>query len=146
MEETLVQFLGLEDPLEEELATHSSILSQELLWTEEPGELQSTGSQKARQSLVTKQQSSLALPSLHVIYSPHPHRRYCEAYISGKLLQGGIHKHSLVFIFIYLFLVVRSLLLCGFYLVAVSRDHSLLQCLGFSLQWALLLQNMVSVV
>ena len=44
--ETLVRTLGWEDPLEKEIATHSSILAQEILWTEEPGELQSMGSQK----------------------------------------------------------------------------------------------------
>ena len=37
--------LGQEDPLEEEMATHSRILAREMLWTEEPGELQFMGSQ-----------------------------------------------------------------------------------------------------
>ena len=40
MQETQVQSLGQEDPLEKEMATHSSILSWEILWTEEPGRLQ----------------------------------------------------------------------------------------------------------
>ena len=39
MQETQVWFLGQEDPLEEEIATHSSILAWEILWTEEPGGL-----------------------------------------------------------------------------------------------------------
>ena len=39
---------GLEDSLEEEMATHSSILAWEIPWTEEPGRLQSTGSQRVR--------------------------------------------------------------------------------------------------
>ena len=43
--ETQVQSLGEEDPLEKEMATHSSILAWEIPWTEEPGGLQSTGSQ-----------------------------------------------------------------------------------------------------
>ena len=38
--------LGWEDPLEKEIATHSSILAMEIPWTEEPGELQCMGSQK----------------------------------------------------------------------------------------------------
>ena len=38
--------LGQEDPLEKEMATHSSIFTWEILWTEEPGGLQSTGLQK----------------------------------------------------------------------------------------------------
>ena len=50
--ETLVRTLGWEDPLEKEIATHSSILAQEILWTEEPGELQSMGSQKSRTRLI----------------------------------------------------------------------------------------------
>ena len=47
MQETQVQSLGLEDLLEEEMATHSSILAWETPWTEEPGGLQSRGSQKS---------------------------------------------------------------------------------------------------
>ena len=46
MQETLVQSLGLEDPLEKGMATHSSILTWRILWTEEPGGLQSVGSQR----------------------------------------------------------------------------------------------------
>ena len=45
MQETWVGSLVQEDPLEEELATHSSILTWKIPWTEEPGELQSTGSE-----------------------------------------------------------------------------------------------------
>ena len=45
MQETWVQSLGQEDPLEKEMATHSSILAWRIPWTEEPGRLQSTGSQ-----------------------------------------------------------------------------------------------------
>ena len=44
MWETWVQSRGQEDPLEKEMATHSSILSWEIPWTEEPGELWSMGS------------------------------------------------------------------------------------------------------
>ena len=47
MKETLVEFLGPEDPLEEEMATHSSILAWEIPQTEEPDGLQSMGSQKS---------------------------------------------------------------------------------------------------
>ena len=46
--ETQVQFLGLEDPLEKEIATYSSILSWRIPWTEEPGGIQSMGSQRVR--------------------------------------------------------------------------------------------------
>ena len=43
MQETWVQSLDREDPLEQEMATHSSILAWEIPWTEEPGGLQSMG-------------------------------------------------------------------------------------------------------
>ena len=46
-QETQVQSLGLECPLEKEMATHSIILAWEVLWTEEPGGLQFMGSQRA---------------------------------------------------------------------------------------------------
>ena len=46
MRETWVQSLGWEDPLEKEMATHSSILAWKISWTEEPGGLQSTGLQR----------------------------------------------------------------------------------------------------
>ena len=46
MQETWFQSLGWEDPLEKEMATHSSILAWRIPWTEEPGPLQSTGSQR----------------------------------------------------------------------------------------------------
>ena len=46
MRETRVQSLGQEDLLEKEMATHSSILAWKIPWTEEPGRLQSMGSQR----------------------------------------------------------------------------------------------------
>ena len=48
MQETGVQFLGWEDPLGKEMATHSNILAWEISWTEEPGGLQPMGSQTSR--------------------------------------------------------------------------------------------------
>ena len=47
-QETQVQSLGWEDPLEEKMATHSSVLAWEMPWAEKPGRLQSTGSQRVR--------------------------------------------------------------------------------------------------
>ena len=48
MQETQVQPLGWEDPLENGMATHSSILAWRIPWTEEPGKLQSMGLQRVR--------------------------------------------------------------------------------------------------
>ena len=54
MQETRVQSLGQEDPLEEEMASHSSILTWRILWTEEPGRLWSLGSHRVSHNLVTE--------------------------------------------------------------------------------------------
>ena len=48
MQETQIRFLGREDPLEEEMATYSTILAWEIPWTEEAGGLQSMRSQKSQ--------------------------------------------------------------------------------------------------
>ena len=48
MQETQVQSQGQEDPLEKEMATHSSTLAWKIPWTEEPGRLQSSGSERVR--------------------------------------------------------------------------------------------------
>ena len=48
MQETRVQSFGWEDPLEEGMATHSSILAWRITWTEKPGRLWSMGSQRVR--------------------------------------------------------------------------------------------------
>ena len=51
MQETRLPSLGQEDPLEEGMATHFSILTWRIPWTEEPGRLQSMGSQRVRKDL-----------------------------------------------------------------------------------------------
>ena len=54
MQETWVQSLGREGPLEKEMATHSSTLAWRIPWREEPGRLQSTGSQRVRHDWATE--------------------------------------------------------------------------------------------
>ena len=54
LQETQVLSLGWEDPLKEEMATHSSILAWKISGTEELGRLQSMGSQRVRRNLVTE--------------------------------------------------------------------------------------------
>ena len=53
VQETQVRSLGWEDPLEKEMATHPSILAWKISWTEEPGGLQSMGSQRVGHNWVT---------------------------------------------------------------------------------------------
>ena len=58
MQVTQVRSLGWEDPLGKGMATHSSILAWRIPWTEEPGGLQSMGSQRVGHDLATEQQHS----------------------------------------------------------------------------------------
>ena len=55
MQETLIQSLSQEDHLEKQMTIHSIILTWEIPWTEEPGGLQPTGSQRVRHDLANKQ-------------------------------------------------------------------------------------------
>ena len=59
MQSTQVWFLGQEDPLEKEMAAHSSILAWEVPWTGEPGELSPWGHERIRHNLATEQQQQL---------------------------------------------------------------------------------------
>ena len=61
MQETQVQSLGWEDPLEKEMVTHSNIVAWEIPWTEEPGRLQFMGSQRVRYNLAIKKQYLLLI-------------------------------------------------------------------------------------
>ena len=64
MRETLVRSLGQEDPLEKEMAIHSSILAWRTPWTEKPSRLQSTGSQRVRHDCATSPSPS---PRVHMV-------------------------------------------------------------------------------
>ena len=76
MQETQVQSLGWEDPLEKEMVTHSRIFAWRIPWTEEPGGLQSMGSQRVRHDRATKQQQQVisisVQPSSLVKYRTKP--------------------------------------------------------------------------
>ena len=72
MQETQVQSLGWEDPLEEEMATHSSILAWRIPWTEEPVRLQSMGSQRVGHDWAT----SLSFSFMEIQASPQLTKQY----------------------------------------------------------------------
>ena len=67
MQETRVRSLGWEDPLEKEMATHSSTIAWKIPWTEEPGRLQSMGSQKVRHDWATSLSFTL-YPMIYISY------------------------------------------------------------------------------
>ena len=68
MQETGVRSLGREDSLEKGMATHSSILAWEMPWTEEPGGLQSMGSQRVGNNLAMKQQQQQLYVCVFILY------------------------------------------------------------------------------
>ena len=57
----MIQSLGQEDPLQEEMATHSSALTWKILWTKEPGGLQFMESQRVGQNFVSEQYTLVAI-------------------------------------------------------------------------------------
>ena len=96
----LVPSLGWEDPLEKEMATHSSILAWEITWTVEPGELQAMASQRVGHDLAIKQQQQ---QHTHIYgnmknqdtiqcvpCSPSPQQRYSCYLVNGE-------RHSAAF-------------------------------------------------
>ena len=88
MQKTQVQSLGWEDPLEKEMAAHSSILAWKIPWTEEPGRLPSMGWQRVRHDWAT----SLSPPSWA---SSHPiplgHHTVPSCYIATSHQQSILH-------------------------------------------------------
>ena len=82
-QELQVPFMGQEDPLEEEVATHSSILAWKIPWTEEPGGLQSMRSQKVRQ--------------LNAHVHTHTHVKNQLAYCKRELLLSSIEFFCIPF-------------------------------------------------
>ena len=84
MQEMQVPFLGWEDPLEKEVATHSSILVWRIPWTKEPGRLQSMGSKELTEHLSTQEQE----------YGQSPTRLLCPWDFPGK--NNGVGCHFLL--------------------------------------------------
>ena len=109
MQETQVWFLGLEDPLEKGMATHSSILVCRILWTEEPGGLHSVGSQSWTRLSDEHTQPSLLL--IYVQYTTfhknHPIAIFCSFLSFLKLCLFLCKYLSLymctLYIYIYIF-------------------------------------------
>ena len=87
MQETEVWSLGWEDPLEKGVAIHSSILAWRIPWTEEPGGLQSMGSQRVTQDW--------AMFTYFFIWPPHPSSPVWNSPASNSLLRWPIQSPSL---------------------------------------------------
>ena len=95
MQETQVRCLDGEDPLEKEMATHSSILAQKISWTEKPGRLQSMGSPRVRHDLSTKPSPFKHLISLTVQQPPQKSYQFFLASFFGGFPDSSVGKESI---------------------------------------------------
>jgi len=98
MKKTWVWSQGWEDTLEKEMATHYSIFAWEIPWTEEPGGLQSIGSQRVEHDLVTKQQQQqyfimyiYHIILIHSAISEYLGRFHVLAIINGAAVNTEVH-------------------------------------------------------
>ena len=117
LKEMQVWSLDGEDPLKKEMATHSSILSWRIPWTEEPSGLQTTGSQRVRRLKPLSMQAW----NIRIRWK------------NSNLFR----EYMYIFIFIYFWLCWVFIALCGLSLVGASRGYSLLWCVGCPLWWLL---------
>ena len=85
MWETWVQSLGQEDPLEEGMATYSSILAWRIPWTEEPGRLQTMGLQRVRHDRVTQHTARFGHPGVSPVHPGSPGRLFFFWIIASSL-------------------------------------------------------------
>ena len=93
-QETWVQSLGMEDPLEEEMATHSCILARIISWTEEPDGLQSMGLPRVGHDLRTKQQYvCLPDPETPSYIPPHSIPLGCPRALALGALLHALNLH-----------------------------------------------------
>ena len=89
VQETQVQSLGWEDPLEKGIATHSSILAWRIPWTEEPGSLQSRGSRRVRHGLATNTtQTTFIFPQVQTLRIPEQNQSSAGTKRIKKYLKG----------------------------------------------------------
>ena len=95
-QETWVWSLGREDPLDKEMATHSSILARRIPWREEPGRLQSTGSQRVGHDWATSLSlGRLGWEDLQVRWLDHS-KCNVEKWMNGARLEAVQFSHSVV--------------------------------------------------
>ena len=121
--ETRVQSLHWEDPLEEEVTTHSSTLAWKIPWMEEPGRLQSTGSQRVRHNWATP-------PSFLWVVYPH----YCMQLwiVSSHSILGMYHNLlSLLWLVSYCEWLCSEHLVYASWWIYVHISFGLLSCSGF---------------
>ena len=89
MRETQFRSMGWEDPLEKEMATHSSILAWRIPWTEEPGGLQSTGSQRFGHDWATSLSRGEVRPTSKSLIMSHLVPHHWSKHITGANPKSG---------------------------------------------------------
>ena len=112
MQETWVQSLCREDPLEKKIATHSSVLTWRIPWAEEPGRLQSMGSQRVGHNWVTNTFTFIVLPHFGVILKNLD--LWNNTFLSNSICQPIIYLLHVSFCFIWFsdFMVYKHIKTC----------------------------------
>ena len=112
MRETWVQSLCREDPLEKKIATHSSVLTWRIPWAEEPGRLQSMGSQRVGHNWVTNTFTFIVLPHFGVILKNLD--LWNNTFLSNSICQPIIYLLHVSFCFIWFsdFMVYKHIKTC----------------------------------
>ena len=122
-QEMWVQSPIQEDPLEEEMATHSSILAWEIPWTEEPGRLQSMGPQRVGRNWTTKNTSqSLIVLSVQVV----PHGSQLRRWLGCLALCELLHKLKRIDLFIKIFYNFHEIIFSWIHLSGVGHSRCML--------------------
>ena len=127
MQDTWVWSLGQEDPPEKRMATHFSILAWRILWTEEPGGLQSMGSQRVRQDLGLIFTFIQLYGYATVCLTFHPLKRNLD-FFHFQMLQM---KHLWTFMYRFFWYVYKVLFLRGKYPVLRLLRCIISICLNF---------------
>ena len=114
MQETQIWSLGQEDPLEEEMASHSNILAWKIPWTEEPGGLQSMGSQKSQTQLTCLHTIET---SVQLLFNRESTCNALCKYCLPLLLQIDVVPLPLKFSFIFVPHLKVTFLMCSYLLI-----------------------------
>ena len=110
MQETWVWSLSREDPLEKEMATHSTIFIWKIPWTEEPCRLQSKGSQRVRHDWATNTHVGASSQSSH--WAGHHQLSYCHILVKNWLavVYSRRRQHFKIMIFFWFFGLLMKLI------------------------------------
>ena len=122
MQETRIWSLGWEDPLEKEIATHSSILAWKIPWMEKPGRLQSMGLQRVGQDWVTSLHFKRRLGQIaNNMFWGEPEKEPCSKTLHFCKISIYYHQKTKLHYKIYRYQCDKKMSLVVYYILSLSR-------------------------